>query len=248
MIYPIVILAGGLATRLRPLTETLPKSLIPINGEPFIAHQLRLLHTQGIQHVVMCIGYLGDMIIDFVEDGSQFGVTVDYSTEGPTLLGTAGAIKQALPLLPNNFFVLYGDSYLLCDYTAIQQSYMNAKKIALMTIFHNQDQWDTSNIECVNQQILAYNKDIQTPRMHYIDYGLGIFNKSAFDFIQDHEVYDLALLYQQCLSQKQLAAYEVKQRFYEIGSMTGIEELSAFLTQQKTTCHQETPCNSSVNS
>ena len=228
-LFPVVILAGGLATRLRPLTETIPKALIEINGEPFIAHQLRLLRKNNITQVVLCLGFLGEQITEYVGDGSRFELNVSYVFDGPTLLGTAGAIKQALPLLKDDFFVLYGDSYLPCDYLAVQQAFIESQQPALMTVFENNSLWDTSNVEFAQQTIVSYNKIHRTQRMRYIDYGLGVFNRLAFDQIPANHPYDLALLYQDLLKRQQLAAFEIKQRFYEIGSFTGIEELGQYL-------------------
>lgn len=227
---PVVILAGGLATRLRPLTESVPKALIKVNDEPFISHQLRLLRKNNIQRVVMCVGYLGEQIIDYVGDGSRFNLQVTYSFDGPNLLGTAGAIKQALPLLSDAFFVLYGDSYLPCDYLAVQNAFITSGKLALMSIYRNDGLWDTSNVEFANDEILAYDKIERNDRMQYIDYGLAIFNRSAFEIIPLATNYDLALLYQHLVQEKQLAAFEVTQRFYEAGSFTGIEELEQLLS------------------
>lgn len=235
MIFPVVILAGGLATRLRPLTETIPKSLVEVNGEPFVAHQLRLLQQQGVRHVTMCLGYLGEMVVDYVGDGSQFGLQVSYSFDGPTLLGTAGAIKKTLSTLDENFFVLYGDSYLPCHYAAVQQTFIASHKNSLMTVFRNQGKWDTSNVEFADGQILVYDKVHKTEKMLYIDYGLGIFNKTAFDIVPENEVFDLALLYQKLLASNQLAAHEITQRFYEVGSFAGINELGYYLNHEKTT-------------
>src|SRR5579872_5855079 len=135
---PVAILAGGLATRLRPLTDKIPKALVDVNGEPFIAHQLRLLASRGIPRVVLCLGYRGEMVRDFVGDGWEFGLQVNYSFDGPELRGTAGAIHQALPLLGDSFFVLYGDSYLPCDYAAVEQAFLTSGKTALMTVFCNE--------------------------------------------------------------------------------------------------------------
>lgn len=227
--YPVIILAGGLATRLRPLTETIPKALLDINGEPFITHQLKLLHQHGIRKVILCVGYLGEMLQEFVGDGSRFDMEVRYSFDGDTLLGTGGAIKKALPMIDDNFFVLYGDSYLPCNYAEVQDSFIKQQKLGLMTVFKNLGQWDTSNVEFSHNTIHVYDKKNRTEKMHYIDYGLGLFNKQAFNQIQDNQVYDLALLYQNLLKQNQLAAHEITERFYEVGSFVGIEELSAFL-------------------
>src|SRR5579863_8670565 len=132
---PCAILCGGLGTRLRPATESIPKSLIEINGEPFISHQLRLLRSNGIERVVLCIGYLGGMIRDFVGDGSKFAVEVSYSFDGDHPLGTAGAIRKATAMLGDSFCVLYGDSYLPCDYGAVVSAFEAAEKRGLMTIY-----------------------------------------------------------------------------------------------------------------
>lgn len=230
-LFPIAILVGGLATRLRPLTETIPKALIEINHEPFIAHQLRLLRSNGIKRVILCVGYLGEMIQDVVGSGDKFGIEVLYSFDGEKLQGTAGAVRKALPLLGDNFFVMYGDSYLPTSFAEVQQSYVKQQKLALMTVFYNQGQWDTSNVEYSNGQIVAYDKLHLTKAMHHIDYGLGIFNRQAFI---DNQISDLVELYQALLQQRQLAAFEVKERFYEIGSFAGIKGLEAYLlTKEK---------------
>lgn len=227
--FPVVILAGGLATRLRPLTEAMPKALIKINNEPFINHQLRLLKRHGIQDVVLCVGYLGEMIEEHLGNGSKLGIHIRYSYDGKKLLGTAGAIKKALPLLGDVFFVMYGDSYLACDYSAVKDAYAKLKKPGLMTVFRNLGQWDKSNIEYFDGEIVTYDKENHSKNMHYIDYGLGIFSKQAFTIVPEKEQYDLAVLYQALLARKQLAAYEVHKRFYEIGSFAGIKELEYYL-------------------
>lgn len=230
-LFPVLILAGGLATRLRPITEKIPKSLVEVNQEPFVAHQLRLLKKQGVQEVLMCLGFLGEMVVDYVGDGSQFGLHVSYSFDGSKLLGTAGAIKKALPLLrQDNFFVLYGDSYLTCDFEAVQQSFTVSQKLSLMTVFRNLGQWDKSNVEFVNNSILMYDKVNRTPEMLHIDYGLGVFNKMAFEAVPADQEFDLVLLYQRLLKINQLAAHEVTERFYEVGSFAGIEELGYYLS------------------
>jgi len=232
MMFPVVILAGGLATRLRPLTETIPKALVEVNGEPFLAHQLRLLRANGIERVIICAGYLGELIQEYAGDGSRFGLRVDFVFDGPRLLGTAGAIRRALPLLGRAFFVLYGDSYLPCEYRAVQTAFARSGKQALMTVFHNQGRWDTSNVEYVNGRIVAYDKRQPTPRMHHIDYGLGVFQRSAFDLVPHDRPAELATLYQDLLTRGELAADEVSQRFYEIGSFAGLEEIRRYLAAQ----------------
>lgn len=229
---PVAILAGGLATRLRPATEKIPKSLLEVNGQPFIAHQLRLLKASGVPRAVLCVGFLGEMVRDVVKDGHAFGLEVKYSFDGPSLLGTAGALKRALPLLGRAFLTLYGDSYLLCDYAAVVKTFEESGKQALMTVFHNESQWDTSNVEFENGTILAYNKKERTPRMNYIDYGLGAFTARAFDRVPADQAFDLADLYQAILADGELAGMESSQRFYEIGSPEGLAETSRFIAVQ----------------
>jgi D-sedoheptulose 7-phosphate isomerase len=227
---PVAILAGGLATRLRPVTEKIPKALIEVNGEPFLAHQLQLLAARGIRRVTLCVGYLAEMIEAYAGDGNRFGVELTYSADGPRLRGTAGAITHALPLLGESFFVLYGDSYLPCDYAAVERAFHTSGKPALMTVYDNRDQWDTSNVRFENGQIVAYSKKDRTPDMHHIDYGLGVFRRTAFAGIPDEGAHDLADLYQALLARGDLAGYKVEQRFYETGSFAGIRELEEHLS------------------
>jgi D-sedoheptulose 7-phosphate isomerase len=221
---PVAILAGGLATRLGPLTREMPKCLIDVGGRPFVLHQLRNLHHEGVRRVVLCLGHLGQKVVDVVGDGAAFGMEVAYSFDGPELCGTGGALKRALPLLGESFFVLYGDSWLDCSYAAVQHAYESSGKRALMTVFHNKKQWDTSNVEFRDGRILAYNKVNRTERMHYIDYGLGVLDRRAFDGVAGASVFDLAMVYQAMLKRDQLVGFEVTNRFFEIGSLAGIEE------------------------
>jgi NDP-sugar pyrophosphorylase family protein len=230
---PAAILAGGLATRLRPMTERIPKALVEVDGEPFLSHQLRLLAAGGIRRAVLCVGYLGEMIRDYAGDGSRFGMELAYAFDGQQLRGTAGAIAQALDLLGESFFVLYGDSYLPCDYAAVEMAFAAAGKPALMTVYRNQDQWDTSNVEFGEGAIVAYDKKLRTPRMQHIDYGLGVFHRAAFAAIPPAGSADLADLYRQLLAGGDLAGMEVSERFYEIGSLQGIHELSGYLAGRK---------------
>jgi NDP-sugar pyrophosphorylase family protein len=229
----VAILAGGLATRLRPITETVPKSLLEVSGEPFVVHQLRLLHAKGIRRIVLCLGHLGEFVQRAIGDGSVFGLQVDYSFDGPILLGTAGAIRNALPKLGESFFVTYGDSYLPCDYAAIARDFESAGVLGMMTVFRNEGKWDTSNVEFEAGEILAYSKTDRTTRMHFIDYGLGVFRSEAFQGLPVGKICDLTELYADLLQRKQLAAFEVRERFYEIGSPAGLQETAEFLAAQR---------------
>ncbi len=224
----LAILAGGLATRLRPLTETIPKSLVDVAGEPFIARQLRLLKNAGAHQVVILAGYLGEMIEAVVGDGSAFGLSVEFIYDGPRLLGTAGALRRALPYLGEEFLVVYGDSYLPCDYAQALAAFRAVNKPALMTVFQNQGLYDTSNVEYTAGRIKSYDKKNRTERMRHIDYGLGIFRPAAFAGLEEGQTADLADVYRDLLARNALAGHEVFERFYEVGSFTGLEELQRY--------------------
>jgi NDP-sugar pyrophosphorylase family protein len=228
--FPTAILAGGLATRLGSLTENMPKSLVQVSGKPFLAHQLTLLRKQGIERVVLCVGHLSEMIRDQFGDGANFGIALEYSFDGPRPVGTGGALRKALPILGDNFFVLYGDSYLPIDFAPVASAFCQSGKAGLMTVFRNENRWDTSNVRFENGRILEYSKGQQTSQMHHIDYGLSIFSSRAFATMP--EVFDLSDLMVRLLAKGELAAHEVDQRFYEIGSPTGLVELENFLTKQ----------------
>lgn len=233
MSLPVAILAGGLATRLRPLTETIPKSLIELAGKPFALHQIELLRSQGITDIVFCVGYMGEKVKATLGDGSLFGVRLNYVFDGPILLGTGGALRRALPFLGKAFFVLYGDSYLQCNYAAVEQAFWASGKLGLMTVVRNLDQWDRSNVLFKEGRIERYDKTHRTPDMDYIDYGLGLLQANVFNAYAEDIPMDLAQIYQDLVAQDQLAAFEVSQRFYEIGSPAGLEETRRFLDQRK---------------
>jgi NDP-sugar pyrophosphorylase family protein len=225
----VAILAGGLGTRIRQVSGELPKALLDINGQPFLERQLRLLQRNGVERAVLLVGHRAQQIEDFAGDGSRFGLKLEYSYDGPALLGTGGALRKALPLLPDAFFVLYGDSYLTCDYAAVQNAFETSGKLALMTVLKNEGRWDRSNIEFADGAIRVYDKKSNAPALKHIDYGLGLFKRSVFAALPENTALDLAEIYRNVLASGQLAAYEVPERFYEIGSPEGLEELRAFL-------------------
>ncbi|MBX3064501.1 MAG: nucleotidyltransferase family protein [Anaerolineae bacterium] len=228
----VAILAGGLATRLRPITETIPKALVEVADQPFIVHQLELLRRNGLTRIVLCVGYLGEQIEQVLGDGSGCGVQVSYSFDGAKLLGTAGALKKALPLLTDSFFILYGDSYLNIDYQAVYRAFRAAGQPGLMTVFRNADQWDRSNVIYADGRIVRYDKRNCVPEMQHIDYGLGILNRDVLAPVSDEQPTDLADIYRDLAAQGKLSGYEVFTRFYEIGSHEGLEETRGYLSSQ----------------
>ncbi|MBE2215904.1 MAG: nucleotidyltransferase family protein [Opitutaceae bacterium] len=226
---PVALLAGGLATRLRPITEKIPKLLVEVAGEPFFSHQLRLLRQAGLTRIVLCVGHLGEMIVDHYGDGSRWGMQLEYSFDGDRLLGTGGALIRALPRLGESFYVLYGDSYLPIDYAAVGRAFLDSGKQGLMTVYENRGRYDTSNVWFEDGNIRVYDKRTHLPEMHHIDYGLGLLRASALAAYPRDQVVDLAAVYGRLVAEDQLAGYEVAQRFYEIGSHEGLRELDAVL-------------------
>jgi N-acetyl-alpha-D-muramate 1-phosphate uridylyltransferase len=229
MMLPVGILAGGVAQRLRPITETIPKALVEVAGRPFAEHQLDWLRRQGVDRVVFLVGYRGEMIREALGDGSRWGLTIDYLFDGPALLGTGGAIRRALPVLGAAFFVMYGDSYLDCDLADIMRVFQASKADGLMTVLRNDNQWDASNVLFDEGRILKYDKQDKKSAMRHIDYGIGVLSAAALSDYADGAAFDLASVYQALLARSALAAYEVNSRFYEIGTPEGLAQTRAHL-------------------
>ena len=230
----IVILAGGLGTRLRPLTEEIPKAMIPILGKPFIDFQLKLLARCGIQEVILSTGYLGHLIEEFVRDGRDWNLKVTYVNEGANLRGTGGALRLIYDqgLLHDRFLVTYGDSYLPISYRDIWQDFGNRTESALMTVLHNGEKWDASNACFDGKNVILYDKKIQPKptAMQFIDYGLSAFSSAIIEQeIPKNEKFDLGVLFNRLSIHRRLAGIEVKERFYEIGSVKGIQDLEGYL-------------------
>jgi NDP-sugar pyrophosphorylase family protein len=222
---PVAILAGGLGTRLRPLTEHVPKVLVPVAGRPFLSHQLELLRRQGIRRVVGCLGYLGEKVVEEFGDGQAWGVQLEYSFDGPTLLGTGGALRRALPKLGDEFFVLYGDSFLTTPFLPVARFFERSGKSGLMTVYRNEGLHETSNVVFRNGQIVLYSKKARLPEMRHIDYGLSLFRASVFKEWPEGQPFDLGEVTQRLVARGDLAGFEVPERFYEIGSTAGLMEL-----------------------
>ena len=220
----IAILAGGLATRMFPLTEDIPKSMLKVYGRPFLEHQLDLLRASGVKDIVLCIGHLGDKIKGYFGDGERFGVGIRYSEEENGLLGTAGALKKAEGLLEDEFLVMYGDSYLLLDYGGIMDYFRQTSRLGLMVVYKNYDRYDASNVVVTDGLVKIYDKRTKTAEMIYIDAGLSALSKQALALVPQNEVCSLEYLFGRLVQSQQLLAYETRQRFYEVGSPAGLED------------------------
>ena len=226
---PIAVLAGGLAKRMRPLTERLPKALLEVAGEPFVAHQLRLFAREGIRDVKLLVGYCREQIEWFIGDGSRFGLQVDYIADGPRLLGTGGAVRHAVDRLGPEFLVTYCDSWLDAPYAPIVEAFRASGRPALMCVYRNENRWDASNVQFEDGIIRYYSKKIRLPEMHHIDWGLGMLKAGAVSTRDPDKPWDLAELYEELSTSDHLAGYEMTRRFYEIGSFEGLAETNHLL-------------------
>lgn len=227
----IVILAGGLATRLKPLSNSVPKCMIEILGRPFIDWQLKLLKSQDISEVVLCVSYRAEQVIDYVQDGSKFGLKIKYSLDGEAQLGTGGALINARELLNNIFFVIYGDSYLNINFEKVKEMFKESSKLALMTYCLNDDPNHKNNVEPLDEYRIAYNKNAPKADLKYIDFGLSMMHKSVLSEYTRGSRVDLSQIFMNLSDKSQLAGYESKNKFFEIGSYDGIEELTSYLAK-----------------
>lgn len=230
MSIPICILAGGVGSRLGERVQSTPKPLVEVAGEPFLMHQLRALGGHGPRHVVLCVGYLGELIEERI-GSRQFGMDISYVYDGPELVGTAGAVRQALPVLGDAFLVLYGDTYLRVDYGAVERALLRGDTLGLMTVLRNAGRWDRSNAIVADGRVTTYDKLRDHLGMEWIDYGLSAYRAPAFERIPVDER-DLSVLQARLAAQRELAAFEVADRFYEIGTLEALAETEVFLLGQ----------------
>jgi len=224
-----VILAGGLGTRLLPITRSVPKAMVPISGRPFLEYQLELLRTHRVTDVVLCVGYLGDVIKAHFGDGTRFDLSIRYGDEGNHLLGTAGALKNVEPYLRDEFFVTYGDGYLMLDYRCAMAYFLRRHRLGLMVTYRNHDRYDRSNVIVKGSFVVAYDKHQKLPGMDHIDFGVALLRKDALRRVPPSRPASLEALYARLISQGQLLAYSTPHRFYEIGCHRGLAEFEALV-------------------
>jgi len=235
-----VILAGGLGTRMRPLTDSVPKVLLPVGGVPFAHHQLAYLASQGVSNVVYSIGHQGHQVRSFVGDGAQWGLSVVYLEDGPSLLGTAGALRKGVDqgLIRSPFLTLYGDSFLPVDYREVVAGFVRSEAPALMTVYRNRGAWDRSNVVFDGERVLLYDKRPDAPRteMEYIDYGLSVLTvEPLLRLVPYATAADLADVFHRLSLAGHLAGHAVEERFYEIGSPSGLADLEDHLRRRRET-------------
>ena len=224
------ILAGGLGTRLRPLTDTVPKAMAPVGGRPFLEYEIELLRDHGVDDLVLCVGYKGEMIRDHFKDGKELGVAIRYSSEGDRLLGPIGALKMAERLLGKAFFVTYGDAYLRLEYRRMMDELLAHEEPAVMAVYHNQGRFGRSDVVVEDGAVVAYDKQKDLPGMEWVNFGVTAMKKEALAPLEPGRVMDEPTFYGGLARGRRLRAFEAKERFYEIGSEKSLKEFAGFIS------------------
>lgn len=223
----MAILAGGLGTRLGATAVATPKGMVPVGGRPFLEHVMDLLAAHGADRVVICRGHLGEAIERGLGDGRRFGLRIAYSDEGGRPIGTAPALRRALPLLGGRFLVMYGDTYLRVDYASVVRAHARSKRPGLMTVLRNRGRWGASNVVYDRGRVRAYDKRRPPRGADWIDYGLLCLTPGALD----GEEADLADRLHALAADGELAGLAVRRRFYEIGTPEALAETERFLAR-----------------
>ena len=224
----MLILCGGLATRLGVLAKNIPKSMIDIEGKPFLQYQIENLRKNSIKDIVLCVGHLSEKIENYFRDGSKFGVNIKYSYDGDKPLGPIGAVKKAEEFLEDVFFIMYGDSYLSVDFQKVYSFFTQNKKQALMVIYKNYDKYDKSNISVQNNIVTGYGENGAI----HIDYGTSLLRKEALNNVPKNTMYTTGEFFSNLIKKNELLAFEAKKRFYHIGTPDSLEEFRNFIRSQ----------------
>jgi NDP-sugar pyrophosphorylase family protein len=228
----MVILCGGLATRLGDIAKNTPKSMIDIQGKPFLEHQIEQLKKHQVKDIVLCVDYLSEKIETYFGNGKKFDVNIQYSHDGDKPLGPIGALKKAEPFLNDVFFTMYGDSYVFVDYKKAYNQFIKQDKLAMMIAYQNYDKYDKSNLVIKNGKMIQYGGK-KTKDMNYIDYGVSIFRKNILEQIPSNTFFSTKDLYTNLVEKEQLLAFEVSKRFYHIGNPESLEELRKYIETKK---------------
>jgi N-acetyl-alpha-D-muramate 1-phosphate uridylyltransferase len=225
-------MAGGRGTRLAPLTDKIPKPMVPVNGKPFLEYELKLLKESGISDFVLCLGYLGNVIQAYFGEGNEFGIRIKYSYDGNRPLGVIGALKHAEPLLEDHFFMSYGDAYLQADYGNAMKEFEESGKLGMMFVFENRNKYGRSDVEVKNGFVTNYDKTTQTPKMTWINYGVTALRRESLDRVPKGREHNEQEFFSQLIRDHELLAHVVKERFYEIGNLQSLQEFKEFVSKK----------------
>ncbi len=226
-----MILAGGLGTRLRPLTENIPKPMVQVAGKPFLDYELRFLLKNGFQKFLICAGYKSKVIEDYFHGGDALKISISYSKEPDQLLGAAGALKNATSLLEPEFMVTYGDSFLRMDYAQFIDDFHSLGKLGTMAVLENHNQFGKSDLKVQNGLVTKYDKSGTDPELTWINFGATLLQKIALEYIPEGRAVGEEEFYGKLIKRNELAAFPTFDRFYEIGTVSGLREFQKFLLE-----------------
>jgi NDP-sugar pyrophosphorylase family protein len=218
----VAVLAGGLGTRLRPITDRLPKCMTPVGDKPFLYYLLQLFKEKGTDEVILCTGYLGEQIEEYFGNGKNMGLRLLYSRENGCLLGTGGALKLAEPILHDSLLVVNGDTYLNIDYKTIYEDFNMSKAQAL--IVASQCPTDTCGDLAVddNFNVTAYDKTNPVGK-DYVNAGVMGLKRDILAEVNPAQVVSLeADIFPNLISRGDVRACITAKQFYDIGSFSGL--------------------------
>jgi NDP-sugar pyrophosphorylase family protein len=225
-------LVGGLGTRLGRLTREVPKPMVLVNGKPFLEHEIGLLKRSGIEDFVLCVGHLGEKVEGYFGDGREWGVRVRYSHDGPRLMGPAGALKGAEPLLGDAFFVTYGDAYLRADYRGIMRALLESDRLGVMAVYENHGRYGRSDVVVRDGRVVRYDKKGQGDGMSWVNFGVSALRKRALTLVPSGRECGEEEFYGELIKRDELLAFPVEERFYEIGTPDSLKEFERFISSQ----------------
>jgi NDP-sugar pyrophosphorylase family protein len=229
-VLPVAVLAGGLGTRMADISgPTTPKALLRVAGRAFIDFKLASLAAEGVKRVVLLLGHGDRLIADHVGTGADYGLHVTCRSDGPTLLGTGGAVRRALDLLGEAFWVTYGDTFLRAPMAEIEATFHSRGIEAMMTVLRNRDRWDRSNVHIEKGLVVEHRKGSPPGSYEYIDYGLAILRREPVETFPAGSPFDLEQVFQLLIANGTMGAYVVSRRFYEIGTPEGYRQTNEFL-------------------
>jgi NDP-sugar pyrophosphorylase family protein len=228
----VVVLAGGLGTRLRPLTNNLPKCMVRVAGQPFLFYLLRLLKARGTDDIIICTGFLGEQVEEYFRDGNRIGRKLRYSREGNPLLGTGGALKRALPLFRDSFLVVNGDTFINLDYSSVYAGFLKSGTEALIVASHR---GTNSNSHCdlaLNTGGMVRRYDKSSAGMDYVNVGVMAFRKRVFDNIQPTSIISLECdVFPELISRHQVQSVITTHPFFDIGTFAGLDAFEKSISE-----------------
>ena len=233
--HQAVVLAGGLGTRLRPLTNDLPKPMIAFHGRPFLEHLIVMLRDAGIQRVLLLVGYRAEKIVDHFGDGSRFGLPIAYSF-GPVDNETGTRLRRAKPQIDPFFLLLYCDNVWPFDLGRLTSEYRRQRRRAVTTVYANDDNWTCHNLRVgPDGGVTQYDRSRSEPGLHGVDIGFGLFDRSVLDLlpVEDNVSFE-ATVYPKLIAAGDLGALETQHRYYSVGSLERLPETEEFLLHRKT--------------